>query len=74
MGKRLQRPESSEKLLANGWETALPINQYTESTVDNVEWEFPVGTAKEPVFPYKNLLSDYATKKALSERHLLEIL
>lgn len=54
-----------EKLLANGWETALPINQYTESTVDNVEWEFPVGTAKEPVFPYKNLLSDYATKKGV---------
>lgn len=54
-----------EKLLANGWETALPINQYTESTVDNVEWEFPVGTAKEPVFPYKNLLSDYAAKKGV---------
>ena len=54
-----------EKLLANGWETSLPISEYTESTADNVEWEYPVGTAKEPVFPYKNLLTDYTTKKGV---------
>ncbi|RRQ45557.1 alkaline phosphatase PafA [Chryseobacterium sp. SC28] len=55
----------SEKLLANGWQTALPIAEYTESTADNAEWENPVGTAKEPVFPYKNLLADYASKKGV---------
>jgi hypothetical protein len=54
-----------EKLLANGWQTALPIAEYTESTADNAEWENPVGTAKEPVFPYKNLLADYASKKGV---------
>ncbi|MBP7499715.1 MAG: alkaline phosphatase family protein, partial [Chryseobacterium sp.] len=54
-----------EKLLANGWQTALPISEYTESTADNVTWEKPVGTAKDPVFPYNNLLTDYATKKGV---------
>lgn len=63
--KNFNEQKNPEKLLANGWETVLPINQYTESTADNVEWEYPVGTAKEPVFPYKNLLSDYATKKGV---------
>lgn len=57
--------KNPEKLLANGWETVLPINEYTESTADNVEWEKPVGSAKHPVFPYKNLLSDYAAKKGV---------
>ena len=54
-----------EKLLANGWQTVLPIAEYTESTADNVAWEKPVGTAKDPVFPYNNLLADYATKKGV---------
>ncbi|MCG2793624.1 MAG: alkaline phosphatase family protein [Weeksellaceae bacterium] len=54
-----------EKLLANGWQTALPIAEYTESTADNVDWENPVGTAQQPVFPYKNLLADYASKKGV---------
>ena len=44
--KNFNEQKNPEKLLANGWETVLPINQYTESTADNVEWEYPVGTAK----------------------------
>ncbi|KFC21555.1 alkaline phosphatase PafA [Chryseobacterium sp. FH1] len=54
-----------EKLLANGWQTVLPISEYTESTEDNVAWEKPVGFADDPVFPYNNLLADYATKKGV---------
>jgi len=41
-----------EKLLANGWNTLLPIEQYTESTADNVEWEGTLKGAAKPVFPY----------------------
>lgn len=41
-----------EKLLANGWNTLLPIEQYTESTVDNVPWEGTLRGATQPVFPY----------------------
>jgi len=41
-----------DKLLAKGWNTLLPIEQYTESTADNVEWEGSLKGAKLPVFPY----------------------
>lgn len=41
-----------DKLLANGWNTLLPIDQYTESTADNVEWEGTLKGASKPVFPY----------------------
>jgi len=41
-----------DKLLANGWNTLLPIEQYTESTADNVEWEGTLKGADKPVFPY----------------------
>lgn len=54
-----------EKLLANGWQTVLPIAEYTESTADNVAWEKPVGNAEYPVFPYNGLLADYSTKKGV---------
>lgn len=57
--------KNPEKLLANGWDTALSIDEYTESTADNVEWENPVGSAKLPVFPYKNLPADYAANKGI---------
>ncbi len=52
-----------EKLVANGWNTLLPIEQYTESTPDNVAWEGLLGSAKAPIFPYSNLAADYAQKK-----------
>lgn len=41
-----------EKLLANGWNTLLPINEYTESTADNEPWEGILSGATAPVFPY----------------------
>ena len=41
-----------EKLLAKGWNTLLPIDQYTESTADDVEWEGTMKGATKPVFPY----------------------
>lgn len=50
-------------LVANGWDTLLPISQYTESTEDNVSWEGLLGSAKTPTFPYQNLAADYDAKK-----------
>jgi hypothetical protein len=41
-----------DKLIANGWNTLLPIDQYTESTSDNVPWEGVLKGATQPVFPY----------------------
>ncbi len=41
-----------EKLLANGWNTLLPINEYTESTADDITWEGILKGASKPVFPY----------------------
>jgi len=52
-----------DQLVANGWNTLLPINQYTESTPDNSPWEGLLGTSKTPVFPYNNLAEDYKIKK-----------
>lgn len=52
-----------EKLVANGWNTLLPIEQYTESSPDNSAWEGLLGSAKTPVFPYSNLAADYKDKK-----------
>lgn len=51
------------KLVANGWNTLLPIAQYTESTADNSPWEGLLGSAKTPTFPYSNLAADYEAKK-----------
>ena len=52
-----------EKLVANGWNTLLPIKEYTESSADNVAWEGLLGSAKTPVFPYSNLAKDYLEKR-----------
>lgn len=52
-----------DKLIANGWNTLLPINQYTESSPDNSPWEGLLGSAKTPTFPYSNLAQDYQAKK-----------
>jgi predicted AlkP superfamily pyrophosphatase or phosphodiesterase len=52
-----------DKLVANGWNTLLPINQYTESSPDNSSWEGFLGSAKTPTFPYSNLQADYQAKK-----------
>lgn len=52
-----------DKLVANGWNTLLPINQYTESSPDNSDWEGLLGSAKTPTFPYTNLPADYQSRK-----------
>lgn len=52
-----------DQLVSNGWNTLLPINQYTESSPDNVSWEGLLGSSKTPTFPYSNLAEDYKTKK-----------
>ncbi|MDF2553432.1 MAG: nucleotide pyrophosphatase [Chryseobacterium sp.] len=52
-----------DQLVANGWNTLLPINQYTESSPDNSSWEGLLGSAKTPTFPYSNLQADYQAKK-----------
>jgi len=41
-----------DNLLAKGWNTLLPLDQYTESTADNVTWEGTLKGATNPVFPY----------------------
>ncbi|WP_407405100.1 alkaline phosphatase PafA [Chryseobacterium sp.] len=53
------------KLVAKGWNTLLPINQYTESSPDNSSWEGLLGSAKTPTFPYSNLSADYEAKKGV---------
>ena len=63
--QRFNAQKLPAKLLANGWNTLRPIQEYTQSTRDNVPWERPVGSAKEPVFPYNNLASDFAVNKGV---------
>lgn len=54
-----------KKLLAKGWQTLLPIADYTESSADDAPWESLLGSATKPVFPYNNLAADYEKKKSL---------
>lgn len=54
-----------EKLVANGWNTLLPIAEYTESSADDVPWENLLGSAQKSVFPYNNLAADYVKKKGI---------
>ncbi len=54
-----------DQLIKNGWNTLLPIAQYTESSPDNSPWEGLLGSAKTPTFPYKNLAADYQKKKGI---------
>jgi len=51
-----------DKLLENGWNTLLPIDQYAESTTDNVKWEGVLSGSTQPVFPYD-------VKKAYAANH-----
>lgn len=39
--------------LKRGWQTLNPIDQYTQSTADDVPWEGKLPGAKKPVFPYE---------------------
>ncbi|MCJ8498243.1 alkaline phosphatase family protein [Chryseobacterium salipaludis] len=54
-----------DQLVKNGWNTLLPVAQYTESSPDNSPWEGLLGSAKAPTFPYKNLAADYHKKKGI---------
>lgn len=52
-----------QQLIANGWNTLLPIDQYTESTKDNAPWEGVLSGATTPTFPY-DLKKAYAEDKS----------
>lgn len=51
------------KLMTGQWKTLLPINEYTQSTEDNVPWEGKLAGASAPVFPY-DLKAAYAKDKS----------
>ncbi|MBC6991456.1 alkaline phosphatase PafA [Hymenobacter sp. BT491] len=42
----------AEKYLSKPWETLLPIEQYTESSADDVAWEGAFKGEAKPVFPH----------------------
>ena len=42
-----------QKYMAEGWKTLLPIEQYTESTADNVPYESKLSGEKTPTFPHE---------------------
>ncbi|SIQ72088.1 alkaline phosphatase PafA [Pontibacter lucknowensis] len=41
-----------DKLLSEVWNTLLPIEQYTESTADDMDWERALPGEERPVFPH----------------------
>jgi predicted AlkP superfamily pyrophosphatase or phosphodiesterase len=43
----------SQKYLAEGWKTLLPIEQYTESTADDVPYEGKLSGEKTSTFPHE---------------------
>lgn len=63
--KKFNSQKLADKLVENGWNTLLPIEQYTESTRDDAPWESLLGSAKKPVFPYNNLAADFAKDKGI---------
>ena len=60
--KNFNSKKIPDQLVANGWNTLLPIEQYTESSPDNSPWEGLLGSATTPTFPYSNLKKDYLEK------------
>lgn len=56
------KEKNIDKLIANGWNTLLPIGQYTESTQDNEPWEGKYKSVSAPTFPY-DLKKIYAVNK-----------
>ena len=42
-----------QKYMAEGWKTLLPLEQYTESTADNVPFESKLSGEKTPTFPHE---------------------
>lgn len=41
------------EFLRRGWNTLLPIAQYTQSTPDDEPWEGTISGAKKPIFPHE---------------------
>lgn len=41
-----------DQLLSQPWNTLLPMEQYTESSADNVAWEETLPGEQQPVFPH----------------------
>ena len=54
----------SNKYIDTTWETLLPIEDYTESSPDNNEYEYSLGGKASPTFPYdlKNMRNRYKAK------------
>ncbi|HVU94421.1 MAG TPA: alkaline phosphatase PafA [Puia sp.] len=50
--ERFNALNEPEKLVAGGWTTLYPLNTYTQSTADNVEWEGVFKGETAPVFPH----------------------
>ena len=42
-----------QKYIVEGWKTLLPLEQYTESTADNVSYESKLSGEKNPTFPHE---------------------
>ncbi|OKL40981.1 alkaline phosphatase PafA [Pontibacter flavimaris] len=42
----------ADQYLSQPWETLLPIEEYTESTADDMPWERALKGEKKPVFPH----------------------
>ncbi|AKD05537.1 alkaline phosphatase PafA [Pontibacter korlensis] len=42
----------ADQYLSQPWETLLPIEQYTESTADDMPWERALSGEQKPVFPH----------------------
>eukprot|EP01136_Pigoraptor_vietnamica_P028099 Opistho-1_new@85245 len=42
-----------QKYMVEGWKTLLPIEQYTESSIDNQPYESKLAGETNPVFPHE---------------------
>lgn len=49
---RFNSANEPQDLMNRGWNTLLPIADYTESTADDVSWEGTLPGCERPVFPY----------------------
>ncbi|MCC9168442.1 alkaline phosphatase PafA [Pontibacter harenae] len=50
--KEFNQQKFPDQYLSQAWNTLLPIEQYTESSADDEEWERPLGGKARATFPY----------------------
>lgn len=50
--KEFNAKKLPDQYLSKPWETLLPIEQYTESTADDMPWEGTLAGEQKPVFPH----------------------